>query len=382
MRLGKTEIEQNFNYMKLQLITIVILLLDLFLCNCGSDGDGEHIPYISMGNIHTPVELKLVHGAVPVARVKVNGSKNLDMLVDTGSSLTYVPAGICGNTNDQVYISSLCFENNFCFNNFLALSSDSAFTQSKNGYYNGIIGFDLLKNLDLTFDYKNELLYFYDTLDNVSSGFVTFPINYQSNRPFANVSIEGMSQGETLLDTGAAYTRITSLIIDSLIQTPDVLFKSVVFNFDVSEVVDYVSLKDYCADMACPDEVIVQIGSWPAVGGTFFREYLTIFKFSENVVKLERYFDNYHIKESGIQRLGLQINIYDASEIIYVNFGSFAWEAGLREGFEIISVNGIPIDSLGYFGIYDLLSDSSIEEYQFLVVTITGDMEDVIVSIE
>lgn len=368
--------------MKLRLITIVILLLDLFLCNCGSDGDGEYIPYISMGNIHTPVELKLVHGAVPVARVEVNGSKNLDMLVDTGSSLTYVPAGIFGNIDGQVYISSLCFENNFCFNNFMALSSDSAFTQSKNGYYNGIIGIDLLKNLDLTFDYKNELLYFYDTLENVLFGFVTFPINYQSNRPFANVSIEVMSQGETLLDTGAAYTRITSLILDSLIQTPEVLFKSVIFNFDVSEVVDYVSLKDYCAGMACPDEVIVQIGSWPAVGGTFFREYLTIFKFSENVVKLERYFDNDHIKESGIQRLGLQINIYDASEIIYVNVGSLAWEAGLREGYEIISVNGIPIDSLGYFGVYDLLSDTSIEEYQFLVVTIKGDMEGIIVSIK
>jgi predicted aspartyl protease len=335
-----------------------------------------------MGNIQTPVEVKLVHGTVPVALVEVNGLKNLDMLVDTGSSMTYVPSGIFGNPDGQVYISSLCFENDLCFNNFTALSSDSAFTQSKNGYYNGIIGIDLLKNFDLTFDYKDELLYFYDTLENGSSALVTFPIHYESNRPFTNVSIEGMSQGATLLDTGAAYTRITPQMRDSLNQDPEVLFKSVIYNFDVSEVVDYVSLKEYCAGMACSEDLIVQIGSWPAVGGTFFREYLTIFKFSENVVKLERYFDNDHIKESGIQRLGLQINIYDASEIIYVNVGSLAWEAGLREGYEIISVNGIPIDSLGYFGIYDLLSETSIEEYQFLVVTITGDMENVILSIE
>ena len=59
-----------------------------------------------------------------------------------------------------------------------------------------------------------------------------------------------------------------------------------------------------------------------------------------------------------------------------------AWEVGLREGYEIISVNEIPIDSLGYFGVYDLLSDISINEYQFLVVTLTGNVEDVIVSIE
>ncbi len=363
-------------------ITIAVLLFDLLLYGCGSDDDGADTPYISMANIHTPVEVKLVHGTLPVARVLVNGTKNLDMLIDTGSSATYVPAGIFGNIDGQVYISSLCFENNLCFNGFMALSSDSAFTQSKDGYYNGIIGIDFLKNIDLTFDYKNELIYFYDILENVSSGVVTLPIHYESNRPFANVSIEGMAQGATLLDTGAAYTRITPLVHDSLIQDPEVLFKSVIFNFDASEVVDYVPLSDYCAGVACPDEVIVQIGTWPAVGGTFFREYLTIFRFSENVVKLERYYDNDHIKESGIQRTGLQINIYDASEIVYVNEGSSAWEGGLREGFEIFSINGIPIDSLGYFGIYDLLSDTSIEEYQFLAVTLTGDMEDVIVSIE
>ena len=374
--------EQNFNFMTLRLITIAILLFYLLLSNCGTDGDGQYIPYISMGSIHTPVELKLVHGAVPLARVEVNGSKNLDMLVDTGSSMTYVPAGIFGNPEGEVYISSLCFENGLGFNNFMALSSDSAFTQSKNGYYNGIIGFDILKNFDLTFDYKEELLYFYDTLGNGSSALVTFPIHYESNRPFTNVSIEGKSQGATLLDTGAAYTRISSLTLDSLIKTPKVLFKSVIFNFDVSEVVEYLLLNDYCAGLACPEELIVQIGSWPAVGGTFFREYLTIFKFSENVLKLDRYYNSDHIKESGIQKTGLQINIYEASEIIYVNEGSLAWELGFRKGYEIISVNGIPIDALGYFGVYDLFSDISIDEFQFLVVTLTGDVEDVILSIE
>ena len=121
---------------------------------------------------------------------------------------------------------------------------------------------------------------------------------------------------------------------------------------------------------------------WPAVGGTFFRECLTIFKFSENVVKLDRYSDSNHVKESGIQRIGLQVNIYDAIEIVYVVEDSFAWEGGLREGYEIYSVNGIPIASLGYFGIYDLLSDISIEEYQLLVVTDSGDVKTVYIATE
>jgi len=363
-------------------ITVTILLFLLTLCGCGSGGDGSLTPYTSGGDIQAPVEVKLVHGSLLVVSAVVNGSINLDMMVDTGSSGTYVPTRIFGSLDEQVYISSLCLENNVCFNNFMAWSSDSAFTQSKDGYFNGIIGVDLLKKFDLTIDYKSELIYFYDTLENGSSDLVTIPFHYESSRPFTNVSIEGISQGANLLDTGAAYTRITSVMLDSLSQMPDVLFESVVFTLSGSEIVEYMPLTDYCAGLACPDEIIVQIGSWPAVGGTFFREYLTIFRFSEKTVKLDQYNDRSHIKESGIQRIGLQINIYDASEIIFVNDGGFAWSGGLREGYEIISVNGIPIDSLGYFGIYELLADTSIEEYQFLVITLTGDVEDVTISVE
>jgi len=373
--------KQKINVLKICSMTATILLILFLLCGCGSGGDSTTTPHASGGDIHAPVEVKLVHGTLFVVQAVVNSSIYLDMLVDTGSTRTHVPAGIFGNPDGEVYISSLCFENNICFNNFLARSSDSAFTQSKDGYFNGIIGVDLLKNFDVTFDYKSELIYFYDTLENGSSGLVTIPIHYETARPFTNISIEGIPQGTNLLDTGAAYTRITPLMLDSLSQKPDVIFESVVFNFDSSEVVEYVPLTDYCAGMACPDEIIVQIGSWPAVGGTFFREYLTIFKFSEDVVKLDPYFDRSHIKESGIQRIGLQINIYDASDIIFVDEGSFAWEGGLREGYEIISVNGIPIASLGYFGIYELLADTSINEYQFLVVTTDGDTEEITLSI-
>jgi len=363
-------------------ITVTILLFVLSLCGCGSGGDSTLVPHTSGGDIHAPVEVKLVHGTLLVVSAVVNNSINLDMLVDTGSSGTLVPAGIFGNPDGQVYISSLCFENNVCLNDFMAWSSDSAFTQSKDGYFNGIIGIDLLKTFDLTFDYKSELIYFYDTLENGSSGLVTIPFHYETSRPYTDVSIEGILQGANLLDTGSAYTRITSLMFDSLSQNPGVLFESVVFNFNGSEIVEYVPLSDYCTGMACPDEITVQIARWPAVGGTFFREYLTIFKFSVSMVKLDRYYDNSHIKESGVQRIGLQINIYDASEIIYVIEGGFAWEGGLREGYEIISVNGIPIGSLGYLGVYELLADTSINEYQFLVVTTEGDTEDVTISIQ
>lgn len=356
--------------------SVALFAVVLFILDCKSDSAGVGI---SGSDTHTPVQAELVHGTLFVVSALVNDSINLDMLVDTGATGTYVPDGIFGNDGGEVHISSLCLENDICFKNFTAQSSDSAFTQSKQGYFNGIIGMDLLKNFDITFDYKSKLIYFYDTVENVSASVVSIPFSYQSGRPFTNVSIEGLSQGNNLLDTGAAYTRITSAMLDPLIQEPEVLFESVVFTLTGSEIVEYLPLTDYCLGIACPGEIIAQEGSWPAIGGTFFREYLTIFKFSEKVVNLNPYSDRSHIVESGLQRMGLQINIYDASDIVYVNDGSFAWEGGLIEEDEIISVNGIPIDALGYFGIYDLLADISIMEYQFLIRTPESDLEEVIV---
>ena len=364
-----------------KILFLLYLLLFLTVLGCGSGDGGSGLDITGHDN-HTPIEIKLVHGTLLVVKAVVNDSMNFDMLVDTGSSRTHVPSEIFGNPNGEVYISSLCLENGLCFNNFMAWSSDSAFTQNKDGYFNGIIGVDLLENFDVTFDYKSEWIYFYDILESGSFGLLTIPFHYESSRPYTNVLIEGLSRGTNLLDTGAAYTRITFSTLASLSQEPEVLFESVVFNFSGSEVVDYVPLVDYCVGVACPGEIIVQIGSWPAVGGTFFREYLTIFRFSQNVLKLDRYYDRSHIKKSGIHRMGLQINIYDASKIIYVVEDGFAWSGGLREGDEIISVNGIPIDSLGYFGIYELLADTSIEEYQFLFITPAGDVEDVTISAE
>jgi hypothetical protein len=369
------------NVLRIFSMTVAMPLILFLLCGCEGGGDSAATLSISGGDISTPVAARLVHGSLFVVSAVVDGSTNLDMLVDTGSSRTEVPAGIFGNPDGDVFISSLCLENGICFHHFTARSTDSAFTQTKDGYFNGIIGVDLLRNFDLTLDYKSELIYFYDILENGSTGPVTIPIRYEADRPFTSISMEGMPQGTHLLDTGAAYTRITASMRDSLSPKPDVLFKSVNFNVNGSEMVDYVSLAGYCAGTACPDEITVQVGSWPAVGGTFFREFLTIFKFSEDVVKLDRYDDGSHIKTSGIQRTGLQINIYDAGDIIYVEEGSAAWEQGLRAGDEILSVNQIPVDDLGYFGIYELLADTSINEYQFTVVTTDGDTKEVTISV-
>ena len=48
----------------------------------------------------------------------------------------------------------------------------------------------------------------------------------------------------------------------------------------------------------------------------------------------------------------------------------------------MISLNEIPIDSLGFLGIYELLADTSINEYQFLLVATDGDTKDLTISVQ
>lgn len=353
-----------------------------FFLGCADGDTGSEEIHISYGNIHSPVDARLVHGTLLVARVTVNDSLDFDMLIDTGASRTCVPSQLLGNAGGQVNIASLCFENDVCISNFMALSADSGFTQSKPGYFNGIIGMDLLTHFDLTLDYQNELIYLSDPIDHASFVSSIIPMQWESGRVFATGAIEDIPLTQCLLDTGAAYTRLTPTMLDSLSQDPEVLFKSVVYNYSASEVVDYVSIDEYCIGAVCSDQMIAQIGSWPAVGGSFFRDYLITFKFSQNRLILDRYSSTDHIEQSGIQRTGLQVNIRDASQIVYVLEGSAAWEAGLQEGDQIIDINGIPIASLGYFGIYERLADTAMNHYQILVTTTTNTVENMTLSVE
>lgn len=146
-----TKMKQDIHIIKIFSMTVAVLAVLFPLHGCGGGGDGAVTVNVLGGDIHTPVAARLVHGSIFVVSAGVNGSTNLDMLVDTGASRTENPAGRFGSPDGDAFIEILCLENGICFQNFLARSTESAFTQSKNGYFNGIIGLDLLQNFDLTF---------------------------------------------------------------------------------------------------------------------------------------------------------------------------------------------------------------------------------------
>jgi len=350
--------------------TLFIVLLVLSLSSCGkSDGIVIDAP----SDLSTPINALFVHGAVPVIKVLFDEGLELDMLVDTGANVTIVPESLFDSSQSgKVRIPKMCLQNGICYRNVSVLTADSAFAQDRQGYFNGIIGMDLLAWFDLSIDYKNGKVYFSDIQGSPSSDQVNVPFVYSNSIPHTSIDLDGSHYNSIVLDTGSAYTRIIPAMYDALTVKPDILFETVAYNFNNQEMVFYIDLNNYCVGDACSSKILSQIGDWPAVGGSFFREYLTTFKFSEHRLVLTPYPDRQHIIQHAAQRLGMQVSIYEASDIVLVREQSPAWEAGLREDDTILSINEMSVDELGYFGVYSLLEDPLVNEFRVVVLGVDG----------
>ena len=76
----------------------------------------------------------------------------------------------------------------------------------------------------------------------------------------------------------------------------------------------------------------------------------------------------------------MQVDIFDAKKIVYVQSDSSAWNAGIREGDELISINDVSIPLLGYFGVYQLLEDPLITEFHMVIRFSNGQTETLLVE--
>jgi len=352
----------------------------LVICLASACGEDDEIIYTSE-NLFTPVEIQTVRGMRPVMKVIYNDRIVLDMLVDTGSSITVLPAALFGYVEGMYEIDKLCFSNGICFRNRVILSANSGFAQLKPGYYNGIVGIDLLRNFDLTIDYKNKHIYFIDlgNLSQPEANFLFFYEEISALRPRTTISLEGRDYSSILLDTGSAFTRLTPNMFDALENKPEITYQGIAHHFKNKENVTHHMFGQYCVGISCPREIPIEVARWQAIGGTFFREYLIVFNFNQKILKLTPYNNREHIFQDPVWRVGMQLDIFDAEKIVYVQRESPAWNAGIREGDDLIAINDVSILVLGYFGVYKLLEDPLITEFHISIRFSNGQTETVLV---
>lgn len=350
---------------------IPALLLCLLVPACGQTDVSVTFPPRALV---TPVAIRTIRGMRPVVKVRMDDRLDLWLLVDTGASVTVLPAELFGGTEGMQEVEKLCYGNGLCFHNPRVLAAVSGFAQVGSGTYNGILGVDLLARFPLTLDYRGRRLYCSDRRADSDGDTRAVPFHREADtgRPRAAVSTGDETYASILLDTGSAFTRLTPEMLDALPDAPEPTYGGISHHFGDQESVVHLTYAGYCVEEACPGEIPLEVGGWPATGGTFFREYLTIFRFDEGTLYLSPYEGREHILADPVLRTGLQVDIFDAARVVFVQAGSPAQEADIRPGERILSINGVSVDRLGYFGVYGTFEDPSVSEFSLQVESTSG----------
>jgi predicted aspartyl protease len=294
--------------------------------------------------------LQIVRGVHPVLTVTIDGKRKARMLIDSGAAVTQLAPGFA----PRGALADICLTATVCVKNLSVNTLSSTYSHSGEGYYNGLIGWDILKQLVTTIDYKAATVTF-----GASGGGTALRYTLDTGgRPQASISIAGVPLGKMLLDTGGSYVRVTPVQKRKLGSAFIANGTEVSLTMGKAETTTLGAPVQVCVATICAHEVTLQQARWPAIGGAFFRHFkLTIdgpagvFRFAGAKVGA---------LENALNIFGLQLSPDKASRIIVVAEGSPAAKAGITTSDTVVAINGKPVDALGYFGALAILeSDKS-----------------------
>jgi hypothetical protein len=310
-----------------------------------------------------------VRGVHPVLTVTIDGNTSARMLIDTGTSNTVLAPGLAWRGS----LADICLTPTVCVKNLPVYAYASAYSNANAGYYNGVIGWDILSKLVTTIDYAAATVTFGST-----AGGTILPFTLDSTqRPHAAIAIGGTSLGTQLLDTGSSYTRLTDA--QNLTLATPFVANGTELSVQANSV-ESTTLSTpmaVCAGAVCASAVVVQKANWSALGGSFFREFVLtidgpggVFRFTPAKIGP---------LVSGLLRYGLQISPNDATEIVLVRPGSIADAADVQTIDRVQSVNGTAVASLGYLGFMAVLDDAATRSVRLNVQGL-GPARDVVLS--
>ena len=310
--------------------------------------------------------LQIVRGVHPVVMATIDGKIQARMLIDTGASVTLLASGLVPRGR----VVDICLTPTACVKNLPVDISASTYSNPKPGYYNGLVGWDLLSKLVTTIDYKNSRVSF----GTPNSGSVLRYSLDTSGRPQAPIVVAGKSMGVMLLDTGSSYVRVTDTQSQELGSAFVPAGTEVSFTFNASETTTLSAPVPVCVSALCSAQVVLQKASWSAVGGSYFRNFNVTIDGPAGVFRLAQETPGALI--SALSRYGIQLAIDDASRIVVVGSGSPAERAVIGTSDQLLSINGQSVDSLGYLGAMAILEDPSVTSIK-LILQSSGKTRDV-----
>ena len=292
--------------------------------------------------------LQIVRGVHPVLTVTIDGKRKARMLIDTGAAQTFLAKDFARKGN----LADICLTKGVCFKDVNVFTGSNTYNQSADGYYNGLIGWDILSKLVTTIDYQA------GTVDFQSKGAGTklhFTLD-KTGRPQASITISGIAMGNQLLDTGGSYVRITKSQRVKLGKTfvPD--GNEVSFTVKGPEKTTMSVPVEICIANACGPSIL-QEAVWPAVGGSFFRNFRVTIDGPGQAFWLQPV--KAPTLKTTVSRYGFQLSATDATTLLFVSDNSPAALAGLTVKDRLIAINGKSIADIGYFGAIDLLEQDN-----------------------
>jgi predicted aspartyl protease len=324
------------------------------------------------------IPLKLIRGLHPVIEAKL-GNRRLNLLVDTGTTWTHLPASLFDPSPDGwTRVARLCLGDGFCFEDFPARVAENNYVSDRPDTFNGVLGVHLLRRHMITFDYASGVFHVgRNPTDEALS--VPFQWDAATARPFAEVSVGDSKPGILLLDTGASYTRLTpQLAAASGISTErGVDDRSVTFNS--IDPVRNIRIGNFCVGKICQSDMPVSIARWPAIGGTFLRNYSVTFDFPNRKLYLVAA-PNIDAADKVYRRLGIRLHPQNSGLVVGVRLDSPAYEAGITAGDRIVRIGESDAGNMGYFAFLQRLSGYDGRSIPITIKTNVSTLADIVLT--
>jgi hypothetical protein len=248
----------------------------------------------------------------------------------------------------------------------------------------GILGFDFISQFTIEVDYQNNKLKLFDKNEYEYKGDgKSVSITILNTRPLIKGSVlnaDREHEGTWLCDTGSLMflglqqSYVENNEIDKEVElinsiglgfggsTPAKVFRVDGFRFE-----DYVF--ENCLTGYSEDPVLASFPFDGVLGGEFFRRFTMVIDYERNRFILKPNLSLY--EPAGQDRSGMMLmangNNYDVIEIVFVHENSPAASAGIKQGDELIKINGIDASQITIPAIWTSLRGCPGKRFDFVI---------------
>lgn len=375
---------------KIGLEIAVMLLILLFAFSSNAQNSSIHLHFVKSKTKKINIKFKLIHNLIVIPGF-INGSDTLNFILDTGVSHSIITSlkgseAISFNFARKMELFGLGsgrkVEAFHSFGNVLELPGVIGFnhnliilkeefdylSQGLGTQVHGLLGYDVFESFVVEVDYNSKNITLYDPKfynakrkDRLLKKYESIPMQVNRRKPYINAmvldSYNNVVDANLLVDSGASHAVSLFQSADKQVELPEnsiYTYIGVGLSGDIYGHIGRVKrmgigdFKFKKPIVTFPEETSIQISDYESdrsgsLGADILKRFTVIFDYNGGEMLLKansNYKSEFKYNLSGID-VTTPIPDFPAFEISKIRKGSPAWIAGLEEGDQIMSINGI-----------------------------------------